>query len=237
MSLSLIDNEGAARKMQIKSVWYFPYSIRFWQYLAIMVLGNYFGTFFSYAFKPFGENTSPHDQIKDSTLTWAASIGAGIVNGLSRITLGTLADKYSFRRLMSILQLIQLVNAVVCFWAAYVPALYFICILVNYMVLGGFFAIFPVSVTNVFGIEHGPQIYVQILFGSFISSILNLITTKWLLPLTKFVTLFYVGALTQIACLAMLWWFKEELDVDHLARYDALAPVAASRKTAAVADK
>lgn len=44
----------------------------------------------------------------------------------------------------------------VCFWAAYVPALYFICVLVNYAVIGGLFAIFPVSVQNCFGLEYGP---------------------------------------------------------------------------------
>ena len=64
------------------------------------------------------------------------------------------------------------------------------------MVLGGLFAIFPVSVTAMFGLEYGPQIYVQILFGSFVSSILNLISTKWLLDVTNFVTLFYMGAVT-----------------------------------------
>ena len=142
--------------MQIKGVKYFWRSLRFWQYFAIMILSNYFGTFFSYSYKPFGENDTPHEQISDSTLTWAASVGAGLVNGLSRIGFGTLVDKYSFRRLMSILMLIQLVNSMVCFWAAYVPALFFICILINYMVLGGLFAIFPVSVTNVFGLEYGP---------------------------------------------------------------------------------
>ena len=78
------------------------------------------------------------------------------MNGLSRIFFGTLVDKYSFKLLMGILMAIQLVNACVCFWAAYVPALYFICILVNYLVLGGLFAVFPVSVTNVFGLELGP---------------------------------------------------------------------------------
>ena len=89
--------------MQIKGVWYFPYSLRFWQYFAIMILGNYFGTFFSYSYKPFGENTSPHEQISDKTLTWAASIGSGLVNGLSRVLFGTLVDKYSYRTLMMVL--------------------------------------------------------------------------------------------------------------------------------------
>ena len=109
LSVSLVGNSNAEndwKNYEIKSVRYFRFSLRFWQFFAIMVLGNYFGTFFSYSYKPFGENTSPHEQISDKTLTWAASIGAGLVNGLSRICFGTLVDKYSFKLLMSILMTI-----------------------------------------------------------------------------------------------------------------------------------
>lgn len=125
-----------------------------------MILANYFGTFFSYSYKPFGLSSSPHDPISDTTLTWAASVGSGLVNGLSRITFGTLVDKYSFRFLLSILMVIQLFNSLVCFWAAYNPGCYFMCVLMNYMVLGGLFAVFPVSVTRLYGLEFGPTIYV-----------------------------------------------------------------------------
>lgn len=153
VNISMIGkSEQEICKFEIKSARYCIYSIRFWQFLAIMIIGNYFATFFSYSFKPFGENTSPHDQISDKLLTWAASIGSGL-NGLSRIIFGRLVDKYSFKTLMNILMAVNLVNACVCFWAAYVPALFFICIMVNYLVLGGIYTIFPVSVTNVYGLE------------------------------------------------------------------------------------
>ena len=109
-----------------------------------------------YAYKTYGENKSPHEPISDSLLTWAASIGAGLVNGLSRFTLGTLLDKYGFKRLFTILMTSQLIVSLVCYHAAYWPWLYFVCILLNYMSLGGMFAIFPVSVQNVFGLEFGP---------------------------------------------------------------------------------
>ena len=87
-------------------------------------------------------------------------------------------------------------NSLVCFWAAYNAGVYFICILLNYLVIGGLFAVFPVSVTKMFGLEYGPQIYVQILFGSFVSSLLNLFSTKVILDVTNFATLFYIGSLT-----------------------------------------
>ena len=68
-----------------------------------MVFGMYSATFLQYAFKPFGESNTSHPAISDATLTWAASIGAGCINGLSRIGFANLADKFSFRTLMTAL--------------------------------------------------------------------------------------------------------------------------------------
>ena len=64
----------------------------------------------------------------------------------------------------------------------------------------------------------------QILFGGFLCALLNLFTTKWLLPATNFMTLFYVGAVTQVLALVLIWWFEEELDVQNLAKHDAVKP-------------
>jgi len=126
---------------------------------------------------------------------------------------------------MIILMSIQLANSMLCYWAAYVPSLFFICVLVNYMVIGGMYAIFPSSVQNCFGLEFGPQIYAQILIGGFVSSLLILLSTTRLLPATSFVTLFYVGSLFQVATLIFLYFFNEELDVENLAKRDGLKPV------------
>ena len=110
------------------------------------MFANMFGTFFMYSFKTYGENKEPHPPISDAVLTWAASIGAGLVNGCSRFTLGTLFDKYGFKRLFAVLMTSQLIISLICYHAVYWPWLYFICILLNYMSIGGMFAIFPVSV-------------------------------------------------------------------------------------------
>lgn len=47
-------------KTEIRAVRYAFYSKRFWMYLALMVLGNFFGTFFSYSYKLYGGNDHPH---------------------------------------------------------------------------------------------------------------------------------------------------------------------------------
>ena len=190
-----------------------------------MTFGGYSATFLQYSFKPYGESNSSHPAISDKTLTWAASVGAGFINGLSRISFATLADKYSFRTLMSALQLIELVVALTFYWAAYVPSLYFTCILLNYVAMGGFYAIFPVSVTSVFGLTYGPQIYVQILFGSFCASLWDLGMTRWVLPETSFSFMFYFGAGVTLVTLAIVYFFKEQLDSENLAKWNALEPV------------
>ena len=94
--------------------------------------------------------------------------------------------------------------------------------MLNYMCIGGIFAIFPVAVTNVFGLEKGPQIYVWIILGSFISSLINLFETTVLLHWLGFASLFYFGAVTQVVSLLLVWHYKEELDVERLKKHNAL---------------
>jgi len=125
-----------------------------------MAMGCYGATLLSYSFKPFGESSSTHDPISDELLTWGFNIGAGLVNGLSRVVFGNLSDKFSFKAIMTILLTMELLSCLVFYWAATVPWFYFICIMVNYAMLGGFFTILPVSVTKVFGLELGASVYV-----------------------------------------------------------------------------
>ena len=82
----------------------------------MMVLSNVYGTFFSYSFKPYGQNThdASHQPISDNTLTWAAAIGAGVVNGLARIVMGAAVDKMGFKQLFTLTAIAQLINSLVC---------------------------------------------------------------------------------------------------------------------------
>ena len=187
-----------------------------------MILSNVFGTFFTYAFKPYGLNVEPHPPISDATLTWAASIGAGLINGLSRIVMGATVDKVGFKKLFTVLMTIQLFNSLICYGAAFYPWIYFTCVLVNFWCLGGLFAIFPVAVTNVFGLQVGPQIYVWIMFGVFIASLINLIQSTFLIDKVGFAALFYFGSITQVLCLLVTYFYEEELDVERLRRHNGL---------------
>ena len=206
----------------IKSVYHCIYSVCFWQFFFLMLFSNYFGTFFMYVYKTYGENKQAHEPISDSLLTWAASIGAGLVNGFSRITLGALYDSYGFKKLFTILMLVQLFVSLICFHAANIPWLYFLCILLNYMSIGGMFALFPTSVTRVFGSEFGPQVYVWVLLGCFLASLVNTFNTIWLIKVMGIQALFYLGSVAQVITLGILYFFEERLDVENLAKHNAL---------------
>jgi len=97
---------------EIKSVKFCIYSKRFWQYYFIMIGGNFFITFFAFTMKIFGESNG----IKDHTLTWAAGVGGGFVEGLGGFTCGSLQDKFQFKWIAMIIMLVSLSMSVSIYW-------------------------------------------------------------------------------------------------------------------------
>jgi hypothetical protein len=91
---------------EIKGVRYCVFSIRFWQCFSMMILANFFGTFFSYTFKAFAEDDTYHKGISDTLMSVASSVGSGLVNGSTRIVMGTLTDFSSFKVLFGIMMLV-----------------------------------------------------------------------------------------------------------------------------------
>ena len=51
---------------------------------------------------------------------------------------------------------------------------------------------------------------------------LNLLATKLILPATTFLTLFMMGNVTTVLCLVVLFFYEEKLDVENLARWNAV---------------
>ena len=114
------------------------------------------------------------------------------------------------------LMIIQLVNSMVWFRAAWSPAVYFTCILVNFMVLGGTYAIFPVTVTNIFGLDMGPRVYVWILLGCSAVAGFNLLETAVIAPLIGFGALYYINIAFQLLSIVVTYFYEEKLDVERL---------------------
>ena len=188
----------------------------------MFVFGQIFSTFFSYSFKLYGQSSTEHPPISDTTLTWAACIGSGVINGISRVSIGSFVDSVGFKKLFMGLMIIQLVNSLACYWAAWYTPAYFICVLVNYMVIGGMYAIFPVTVTNIFGLDMGPKVYVWILLGCSFVAVFNLLETAVIKALIGFEALFYINSAFQLLCIVVTYFYEEKLDVQRLRKHGGI---------------
>lgn len=57
------------------------------------------------------------------------------------------------------------------------------------------------------------------------SSLINFLLTNYIYPLTSYFFLFMLGFGSQVISLIILFFFKEELDVKHLAKYGGVMEV------------
>ena len=153
------------------------------------------------------------------------AIGAGLVSGTSRLLFGMSLDIVSFKLIFGTLMSIELFVALVSYQAANYPWLYCTCIILNFACIGGMFAVFPIAVVNVFGLEHGPTILTLVYTGCLLASIINVFYTMYLLKHVGFENLFYIGAFSQVLCLTVLWMFEEKLDVENLKRFGGVKVV------------
>ena len=112
----------------------------------MMTLGNIFGGIFSYQYKPYG--LAKH--LDDGLLTAAAGVSS-FTQCISRLVIGFLYDKFGFKILNIILMTISIVTALFSTWSVQYPALYFKFIQLNYLVIGGIFALFPAPAVDIFG--------------------------------------------------------------------------------------
>lgn len=157
-----------------------------------------FSSCFMYTFKIFGEAHG----INDITLTWAASIGSGLVNGFSRLAIGYLSDRVCFKQLLTILIFCFIILSATVNWLVEVKSLYFLAVLLNYFCTGGFYTILPGAVTSCFDSRFAPQIYSIILSGGFFTALTNYLITKYLLGATSYL---FVFIFTMIACITSMF--------------------------------
>lgn len=177
----------------------------------MMFLANIFGGFFSYEYKPIGNSI----HISDNYLAWASS-ASSVVQAVTRVSFGALYDKFGFRPLFMVLMTICTVNSVICYPARVIPELYFVCILVNYMVMAGVFATFPTPAAKTFGPRFGIQVYSLILFGPPIQSVLTTIQVKLLYEVVGMEPLLYTGTVCSFIALLISAAFTERLDLEQM---------------------
>ena len=107
----------------LKSVPAALHSVRFWQFFAMMTLGNIFGGIFSYQYKPLGNAA----KISDKLLITAASVSS-VTQFCTRLSVGYSYDKVGFRPIFCLLMVANMTTAFSAYQAVHTPWLYFIII-------------------------------------------------------------------------------------------------------------
>ena len=120
-----------------------------------MFLSNVFGGFYSYQYKTIYESHHTTSKDADTIMAWAAS-ASGIVQFFTRISVGHFYDVLGFKPIFNFLMVINIANGLLCYQLKMATVAYVACIELNYLVLGGIFAVFPAPVIKTFGIYYGP---------------------------------------------------------------------------------
>mmetsp|Transcript_2610 Transcript_2610/g.1737 ORF Transcript_2610/g.1737 Transcript_2610/m.1737 type:complete len:312 (-) Transcript_2610:362-1297(-) len=141
------DNEDGNNNMVIRNFTDCIYSVRFWQLSWLMFSSMVFINFFSYSYKNF----ALLNDIPDSSITMAASIGSGLVNGAIRLVVGGLYNKLGSRVILASAMIPMTIVSLTCFVAVKIPLLFFVCVIVNFATIGVLFSTIPTAVQNVFG--------------------------------------------------------------------------------------
>jgi Na+/melibiose symporter-like transporter len=64
-----------------------------------------------------------------------------------------------------------------------------------------------------------------VLLGSSFTSVLNLMATQYLIEPLGYAAIFYLGAILEAVVLVIMYFYKEELDVEHLRKCNAIKEV------------
>jgi hypothetical protein len=99
----------------------------------------------------------------------------GISNGLSRIFWGTMLDFFSFRLLMTIVNICLLGIALSIQFVASQKALLLIYVVLIYFLYGGLFSLMPAKTYQIYGQKNGARIYGYAFAGFSLGSTLQFI--------------------------------------------------------------
>jgi len=85
------------------------------------------------------------NDIPDTLITWAASIGSGLINGVTRLSVGAVHKKFGTKTIFFALMIPQTIVSFTCFLAVDYAPLYFFYVMINYYSVGGIFAVMPTA--------------------------------------------------------------------------------------------
>lgn len=190
----------------------------FYVYVVFIALSSCFGMFIAFNYKEYGLNNIKDDQF----LTLVGSMG-GIANGLSRIFWGTLLDCFSFKWLMTIVNVLLLAAALSIQFLADQKAFFMVYVILIYFLYGGQFSLMPAKTYQIYGQKNGARVYSYAFFGFSLGSMMQFLLHYFLVNHYGQegwnISFYILSALQLIAFVIAL--FAQKFDMDWRAYYAA----------------
>jgi len=128
--------------------------------VSIMFGGTFYGLTMTNNYKVYGMEKIPDDLF----LTTVGSVGSAM-NGCARVFWATLSDRFGFKKVMSILLIIQCIFCPTYDLISSSKGAFFLWYCVAMATEGGLLALLPAVTGRVFGPKKGSQIYSVVFFG------------------------------------------------------------------------
>jgi MFS family permease len=116
--------------------------------------------FVAFTYKEYGSIRITND----SFLTTVGSCGA-VFNGVGRLFFGMLFDRYSFKVLSSIINIVLLIFSLTMSFIVESEPMFLGAVSLIYFVYGGNYSIYPTQTMRVFGTHVGGKVYCIIFIG------------------------------------------------------------------------
>lgn len=175
-------------------------SWRFWHLFTMLFFGEFYGVYMASVYKIIAE-----DYVQDHQLALAGALG-GIGNGISRLILASMVDKFGFKAVYSGIILVQLACSCGIWSCRQNPILLTIIIVGSYCTLGGHFSCFPPAAARIFGIRNSAMITTLLMYGSPISSLLSFVFVHMGFD---YKTVFTIAAIFTSINVILLYFFDD----------------------------
>jgi len=117
------------------------------------------------------------DYIPDGILTLAGAL-ASACSGFARFFWAYMLDKFGFRKVFTVMTIIQTINSAFIYENRMNQYVYPIFVCISSVTFGGMYSIFPTATIKIYGIKNGPKINSFVAFSgasaAFLGFILNL---------------------------------------------------------------
>jgi OFA family oxalate/formate antiporter-like MFS transporter len=186
----------------------------------LLYCGLFYGLFVASVYK-----NSASMVLSDKVLTIAGSIGS-FCNGSSRFIWASAMDYFGFKKVYTVIMIMQLVACSTIYQARYNGDIYIGVVAMSFLCEGGHFSLFPAVCMKVFGTKSGGQICSILFWGAALSALSSFVITQVSKEINYQLVYQIALALTVVNCASLFFMSEEPMQKNSGEK--AVAVVAAS---------